>query len=308
MDENTGETIIEQTINALIWIIGMSAFSAIAKTVLRGIMKKKLVRDLSKLVNNLKKLGLSDELISEFAKNFGNSGLDWLRQARGLGASADVLRELSKLDGFEGSMDEILELIKGSSRNADDVAECIIKYGDEAVDAICSYGKDALDAVGKYGDNALESIKRYGQEAVDAIGKYGDEAVDVIGKYGDDAVDGFKDGKTPAEVEKEFGGSSGFGPLENINIDDKQLGTKWGKHRYDYPDLDNFEEYKQLANNVFSDPDKIIWDSVNQEYLYIKGSDLLRVQPSGNFVSLYPGAESGRVLKAIENGGMIWEK
>ncbi len=237
-NDEAGKSLISQAVIDLILTIGTPLASKTVEWIFNTAIRIKLGRmlgkmtldelincgmklsDINKYIKELKALGLTEEIITDFAKNFGKPGMEWLRKARGLSLSEMIIEELSKLDGFEGSMDEILELIKGSSRNADDVAECIIKYGDdakkaiekygdEAVDAICSYGKDALDAVGKYGDNALESIKRYGQEAVDAIGKYGDEAVDVIGKYGDDAVDGFKDGKTPAEVEKELGKTTG---------------------------------------------------------------------------------------------------
>ena len=145
------------------------------------------LEDISKLVTNLKKLGLSDEVISMFAKNFGDTGLDWLRKARGLGASPDVLKQLSQMDGFADKMDEIFELMKGSSKNADDVAECLIKNGDEAI----------------------EIIRKYGDDAVDAIIVHGDDAVSIIGKYGDDAVDRLKQGKTPDEIEKELGGKPG---------------------------------------------------------------------------------------------------
>ena len=42
--------------------------------------------------------------------------------------------------------------------------------------------------------------------------------------------------------------------------------------------------------------------------MYLKGNNLLRVTNNGEFVSLYPGAESSRVLSAIEKGGTIWPK
>lgn len=38
----------------------------------------------------------------------------------------------------------------------------------------------------------------------------------------------------------------------------------------------------------------------------ILGDDLLRVGEGGKFISLYPGAQSGRVIGAITNGGTIW--
>lgn len=205
-NEEAGEIIVKQTIFDVILTVGLSLFSELAKPILSLTLKNKLVKslgadvveellangakleDISKLVTNLKKLGLSDEVISMFAKNFGDTGLDWLRKARGLGASPDVLKQLSQMDGFADKMDEIFELMKGSSKSADDVAECLIKNGDEAI----------------------EIIRKYGDDAVDAIIVHGDDAVTIIGKYGDDAVDRLKQGKTPDEIEKELGGKSGL--------------------------------------------------------------------------------------------------
>jgi len=46
----------------------------------------------------------------------------------------------------------------------------------------------------------------------------------------------------------------------------------------------------------------------HKEYLYIKGKDLLRVKENGDFVSLYPGADTARVTNAIKNGGIIWQQ
>ena len=65
-------------------------------------------------------------------------------------------------------------------------------------------------------------------------------------------------------------------------------------------------DYQNYANDVFSKPNQVIYDAVNNEYLYIKGADLLRVGEDGEFISLYPGAQSGRVKSAIENGGIVW--
>ena len=243
-DEAAGEEIVKQTLFDAAFTLGLTIFSKIAKPILKLTMKKKLIKmlgtdvveellsngaeieDLSKLVKNLKNLSVSEELISEFAKKFGDKGLDWLRQARGLSVSADIVTEFSKLEEFADNMDDILEVIKKSSRSADEVAECLIKYGDKAAEAIRKYGDDAVDAIGMYGDEALEVIGKYGDDAVDAISKYGDDALDVIDKYGDDAAKGFKDGKTPDEVEKELGGKTGesgrySGSLVKVNKPDE---------------------------------------------------------------------------------------
>lgn len=91
------------------------------------------------------------------------------------------------------------------------------------------------------------------------------------------------------------------------NISSKQFGKKWGKHKTDYPDL-SMNEYKNLIDDVFKSPDKIIQDVQNNEFLYLKENNLLRVTNNGEFISLYPGAESGKVLSAIEKGGTIWPK
>ena len=102
--------------------------------------------------------------------------------------------------------------------------------------------------------------------------------------------------------------ANGKKPEIDFKINSKQLGNKWGKHRFDYPELSGYSDYEQLARKVFNNPDKIIHDSVNGEYLYIQGNNLLRIKLNGEFVSLYPGASSSKVINAIERGGLLWEK
>ena len=63
---------------------------------------------------------------------------------------------------------------------------------------------------------------------------------------------------------------------------------------------------KLFTVQVFKTPDKIIYDAKNKEYLYVKGNDLLRIGENGNFISLYPGADSAKVTDAIAKGGIIW--
>lgn len=70
--------------------------------------------------------------------------------------------------------------------------------------------------------------------------------------------------------------------------------------------MKSFTDYQNYANDIFNNPEQIIYDAANNEYLYIKGDDLLRLGEDGEFISLYPGAQSGKVTSAIENGGTIW--
>ena len=72
--------------------------------------------------------------------------------------------------------------------------------------------------------------------------------------------------------------------------------------------MQDMSEYKKLLDDVFRKPDKIIQNIENNEFLYITGNDLLRLTNEGNFVSLYLGANSGKVLSALEKGGLIWAK
>ncbi len=56
-----------------------------------------------------------------------------------------------------------------------------------------------------------------------------------------------------------------------------------------------------MAEDLFNVPEKIIPDSKNNEIYYIRGNDLLRVDKNGEFVSLYPGAKSQRVIDALKS-------
>ena len=92
----------------------------------------------------------------------------------------------------------------------------------------------------------------------------------------------------------------GSGELpDELDISDSQLGKKWGKHKQDYPNLTSYNDYKQLAYDIFYNPEKIVFDKVEGELYHINGEDLLRVKESGAFVSLYPGVNSAKVVKAI---------
>ena len=176
-----------------------------------------------------------------------------------------------------------------------------VKYTDEV--AVLFKQADKIGNSGKHLDE-LDELMKHADEFSD-VGKNADEAGEVS-KYADELDDAGKGGKGGNDK----GGSikkSGLNSPSECNISSKQFGKKWGKHKTDYPDL-NMDEYKNLIDDVFKSPDKIIQDVENNEFLYLKGNNLLRVTNNGEFVSLYPGAESSRVLSAIEKGGTIWPK
>lgn len=62
-------------------------------------------------------------------------------------------------------------------------------------------------------------------------------------------------------------------------------------------------------SKILKNPDKITYDSFHEEYYYVKGDDLLSISigKDGEFISLYPGASSGRVISAIEKGELVWQ-
>lgn len=69
--------------------------------------------------------------------------------------------------------------------------------------------------------------------------------------------------------ESSKGDGGGKETPSEYNISSKQFGKKWGKHKIDYPDL-SMEEYRDLIDDVFKNPDKIIRDVDNNEFLYLK--------------------------------------
>lgn len=85
---------------------------------------------------------------------------------------------------------------------------------------------------------------------------------------------------------------------DRLSIDKKQLGRKYGEHFDSSKEgYRSSKEYEDFARDIFDDPDAIYYDGT--EYYYTKGTNLLRVKPDGSFVSLYPGADSDRVIKAV---------
>ena len=87
---------------------------------------------------------------------------------------------------------------------------------------------------------------------------------------------------------------------KQLKISEGQLGKKWGEHMRQYPELDSYVEYRQLAQDIFQNPEKVFLNSEIGEYFFVRGKDLLRVKLDGTFVSLYPGVNSALVQKAIQ--------
>ncbi|MCL1810460.1 MAG: hypothetical protein FWG42_11955 [Clostridiales bacterium] len=88
----------------------------------------------------------------------------------------------------------------------------------------------------------------------------------------------------------------------------KAIQTQYGLHvrldalgyMLDYPNLSSHNEYMNLAQDIFKNSEKVVPDLVKGEVYYIRGNDLLRVNSkTGEFISLYPGANSQRVINAI---------
>lgn len=96
-----------------------------------------------------------------------------------------------------------------------------------------------------------------------------------------------------------------FNPPKQLKIKNKQIGHKFSDHKKDYPEFKDYKEYKKYCEYVFKNHDKVIVDIKKHEFYYIKGKDLLRVKPNGEFVSLYPGADSPRVVNAIKAKGVL---
>jgi hypothetical protein len=76
-----------------------------------------------------------------------------------------------------------------------------------------------------------------------------------------------------------------------------QFGKKYGEHMKDYPGM-NHKDYRALADSMYDNPSL-------QRYAYpsnslrfagethiVEGNNLLRLDPAGNFRSLYPGVPS----------------
>ena len=72
--------------------------------------------------------------------------------------------------------------------------------------------------------------------------------------------------------------------------------------------MKSYMDDQNYANDVFRKPDQVIYDAADNEQIYIKRADLLRVGEDAEFISLYPGAQSGTVKSAIENGGGVWRQ
>ena len=103
------------------------------------------------------------------------------------------------------------------------------------------------------------------------------------------------------EISGSGGGGSSHSVPDELTISDDQLGPKMRSHLEDYGrDVTNEADrnwYIEKIHDVFDNPDQIRFGPSptppgNNEYYFIKGNDLLRVTESGEFISLYRGANS----------------
>ena len=163
------------------------------------------------------------------------------------------------------------------------------------------------EVLSEYGTTAIKKgLKKLGLSD-EKVAKLVGDTVDTSSDKSDSALKNFMQDNR-GTVDLNALRKSGKNSPSDYDISSKQFGKKWGKHKTDYPEMQDMSEYKKLIDDVFRKLDKIIQDIENNEFLYIKGNDLLGLTNEGNFVSLYPGANSGRVLSALEKGGLIWPK
>ncbi len=85
-----------------------------------------------------------------------------------------------------------------------------------------------------------------------------------------------------------FEGGGGAGGEENW-IGDRQLGRKFGQHMDpNQPGYRTPQEYRDLANKIRKDPEAVRKTLPNGDTQIRLGNHLLRLDPQGNFRSLYP--------------------
>lgn len=177
-DEEAGQQLVQDMWINLALGISIAVLRQVAKPIIKTVLKNKLVKefgedviskllkqfddvtDLGRYIKQVKKAGISKELIEQFADKYGKEGLDWLFSKKHLGLSDDFLKKVLKAGNLDDFTDDVLNAIKNSDGYADDIIEQIIKHGD-----------DAADAIGKYGDDAAEVIKDYGDDAVEEFSK-----------------------------------------------------------------------------------------------------------------------------------------
>ncbi len=176
-DEKAGQQLVRDMWINLVLSISIAALRQVAKPIIKTVLKNKLVKefgedfvskllkqfddvtDLGRYIKQLKKAGISKELMEQFADKYGKEGLDWLLGKKHLGLSDDLLKKVLKAGNLDDFTDDVLNAIKNSDGYADDIIEQIIKHGDDAAEAIGKYGDDAAKVIKDYGDDAVEDLK-----------------------------------------------------------------------------------------------------------------------------------------------------
>lgn len=160
----------------LVLSISIAALRQIAKPILKTVLKNKLVKefgedfvskllkqfddvtDLGKYIKQLKKAGISKDLMEQFADKYGKEGLDWLLRKKHLGLTDGVIRKQLKAEDLSKFTEDVLRAIKNLDEYADDIIRCITKYGDDITEAVIKYGDDAVEVL-KKGKTLEEIIK-----------------------------------------------------------------------------------------------------------------------------------------------------
>ena len=186
------------------------------ENVAKNITKNAEAYDVYRAIKKIRKLGVSDDVIKEFAERMGKDSLDWLENVKKIfNFTDDELRKLVKLgDDLYNYSDEFLEAFKNSNYQ-DEIIEAVSKYKDDAVDAITNYGDDAAKAISKYDKTAIDLINNNGKDAVKIMNDAPDYYGDLIKKYG---VNGNYHYRNLSEYE-----ALAMDPAHNFQIDAKSM-------------------------------------------------------------------------------------
>ncbi len=250
------------------------------------------VNDYDFTLSIVKSKKIDDDIFFAYAEGVTNTG--------GFAITDELKSQLNNLeDGYQkhGRKNSTIE---------EAAAHAAKEETDQLVPKYFEYGSSAYYGCWAYNCQAEIELLNYYTTVIDKATNAYMIYITILGLY-QSKLASIEQNSVTISNEEYIAANHGTKPQIEININSKQLGKKWGKHKVDYPEMSNYSEYEEFAKNVFRNPDKIVLDYQNGEYFYIKDNNLLRVKLNGEFVSLYPGADSSKVINAINSGGTIWE-